>query len=105
MIQYSIPIGEMVERYKKLYSGLVYDALAELGFPDQALSLDIRPLSNSMFIAGPAYTFMGVRELEKENDEEREATFKMRDGIYKHCVIVIDSERDNQLGGHWGDLN
>jgi regulator of RNase E activity RraA len=105
MNKYSTTIEDMVKRYRKLYSGLVYDALADMGLRDQTLSLHIKPLDNKMVVAGPAYTFRGVREVEKETDEEREKMFQMRNGIYKNCVVVVDSERDNQCGGHWGDLN
>jgi regulator of RNase E activity RraA len=103
MIKYSIPLGEMVERYKKLYAALVYDVLELMGFPNQTLSLDIKPLTNNMVVAGLAYTFIGIRESEKETDEERERTFERMSGIYKNSVIVIDSEKDNQCG-HWGEL-
>jgi len=101
MIKYNIPIGEMVERYKKLYTGVIYDVLDQMGFPNQTLSLGIKPLTNDMVIAGIAYTFQGARDSEKETEEERERKLS---GNYENSVIVLNAEKDDQHG-HWGDLS
>lgn len=55
----SIPVNELVERYKRLSSPVVYDILDTMGYPNQALSADIRTLDPQMVVAGPAFTIDG----------------------------------------------
>ena len=65
MVVYNMPIPKMIQRYKMLYSALVYDVLEEMGYPDQTLSLSIRPLDRNMVLAGTAFTMVGTREAKK----------------------------------------
>ena len=55
----SIPLPELIRRYEQLSSAVAYDILDTMGYPDQALSSDIAPLSADMVVAGPAFTFDG----------------------------------------------
>ncbi len=50
---------ELVERYKKLYTGAVSDTLDELGLRFQALPHYIMPVKLDMVVAGPAFTGQG----------------------------------------------
>ena len=43
----------------KLYTGAVADILDDMGYHNQCLPSDIRPLSETMKVAGPAYTVLG----------------------------------------------
>jgi hypothetical protein len=42
------------ERFKKLYTGLVYDACEHLGMKGRALDSGMYPLVHTMQVAGPA---------------------------------------------------
>jgi regulator of RNase E activity RraA len=54
-----IALPELIERYERLSTPVVYDILDTMGYPDQALSADIKPLVRDMVLAGPAHTFEG----------------------------------------------
>lgn len=103
MVVYNMPIPKMIQRYKMLYSALVYDVLEEMGYPDQTLSLSIRPLDRNMVLAGTAFTMVGTREAKKDNDEVRGIVFSMLERIYENSVIVINAE-GNTITGNWGEL-
>ena len=83
----------------------VYDTLDTMGYLNQCLSLKIRPLNDNMIIAGPAFTILGTTEPlygeEFKNPEFDD--FAMFDKIYEGCVIVINAEKDDQIG-HWGEI-
>jgi 4-hydroxy-4-methyl-2-oxoglutarate aldolase len=65
----AIPAAEMeqiCERYKKLYTGLIFDVLEQMGLPNQALSHTIMPLALDMKLAGPAFTMKGTTTAVKD---------------------------------------
>ena len=49
----------LADRLEKCYSGAVYDVLRAMGYPNQTLSKEIRPLDISSKLAGPVYTVSG----------------------------------------------
>ena len=53
------PVEELVARFKKLYTGIVADAMDKLGMRDRLLPQYLRPLKPDMVIAGPAFTGCG----------------------------------------------
>jgi regulator of RNase E activity RraA len=57
---------EICARYKRLYAGLVFDILEHFGYPNQALSHHIAPISPEMKLAGPAFTFKGCTTAVKD---------------------------------------
>jgi regulator of RNase E activity RraA len=57
---------EICNRYQRLYAGLVFDILEHLGYPNQALSHEIAPISPEMKLAGPAFTFKGTTTAVKD---------------------------------------
>ena len=102
-LPYKIPVAEMAERYRRLYSASIYDILDEKGYGNQAVSLAIKPLTNDMVVTGPAFTLMGTRNPREETDELVRKDFRRFEEIYEHSVVVIDGEGDDQTG-HWGEL-
>jgi 4-hydroxy-4-methyl-2-oxoglutarate aldolase len=58
--------AEICARYKRLYAGLVFDILESLGYPNQAVSHEITPLSLDMKLAGPAFTIKGTTTAVKD---------------------------------------
>lgn len=55
-IENYLEIENIIKRYKKLYTGLVYDVLEELGYPNHAAANDIKPINNEMQLVRPAFT-------------------------------------------------
>jgi regulator of RNase E activity RraA len=54
---YGAPLAELIERYRRLETALVYDVLDTMGLPNQQLSLAIQPLDASMVLCGAAFTW------------------------------------------------
>ncbi len=84
-----IPMLEMCARYKRLYAGLVFDVLEHLGYPNQALSHEIRPISPEMKLAGPAFTFKGATTAIKDETWRYRRLNAIKEMKYP-CVEVRD---------------
>ena len=98
----------MAARFKAIPSSTVYDTLEGMGYPNQCLALEIRPLRPEMRIAGVAFTVRGGREPRNHHDEPEMMLPKFHDwGMYKSlspgCVIVMNSESERNCG-HFGEM-
>lgn len=62
-------MNALAERLGKLYTGVVYDTLSDLGQPDRALPPAIRALVPGPVLAGPVWTMTGVRAPTASPDE------------------------------------
>ena len=62
-------MSTLTERLGKLYTGVVYDTLSDLGQPDRALPPAIRALVPGPVLAGPVWTMTGVRAPTASPDE------------------------------------
>ena len=91
------------ERYKRLYTGLVYDILDEMGLPNQALATDLGPLRPDMVVAGPAFTIQGINDPVGE-PELRERRIKLFKAMRYPCVDVRDCGFDFRVA-HYGEMN
>lgn len=87
-------------RYKRLYSALVFDTLEELGYPDQALSHQIKPISPAMKVAGPAFTVRGSNSPKRE---KKETGLRVIESLWPGCVCVLDTGGDT-VAAHWGEI-
>ena len=96
-----IAVEELCQRYRKLYTGAIYDILEDKGLPNQLLSLDIKPLKLDMKVAGPAYTVKGVRRPTAEAWSGKPVD--LLGGITPDCVVVYDPGNEHR-SGHWGEL-
>ncbi len=88
----SIPVLDMEQicsRYRKLYAGLVFDVLEELGFPNQVLSHEIMPLALDMKLAGPAFTIKGATAAEKDESLRFRRLNSLKEMTFP-CVEVRD---------------
>jgi len=104
--EYSVPVPELIERYRKTYSGAVYDVLDEMGYPNQALAVDIKPVDNKWVIAGPAFTMKGIPE-PTGDPRLRERRIHMFDAMKETGVPIIDVRDcsfDTQVA-HYGEMN
>lgn len=85
----AVNMQEVCERYRRLYGGVVYDVLESLGYPNQVLSHELRPLSPDMKLAGPAFTMKGTMTCERD-----EAGRHRRIGMVKQMAAPCIEVRD-----------
>lgn len=91
------------ERYKRLYTGLVYDILDEMDLPNQALATDLRPLRPDMVVAGPAFTIQGIND-PLGDPQLRERRIQLFKAMTHPCVDVRDCAFDFRVA-HYGEMN
>lgn len=103
---FDLPVPELIERYKKLYTGAVYDALDERGFPHQALASDIKPIQQDMVLAGPAFTIKGVPDPVGDEELRQRRIHLFEDMRDLNCPVidVRDCSFDTQVA-HYGEMN
>jgi 4-hydroxy-4-methyl-2-oxoglutarate aldolase len=77
------------ERYKKLYTAVVFDVLEGMGYSNQALSHDLVALAPGMKLAGPAFTVKGSLSAERDS-EARERRMRMISSMGNPCIEVRD---------------
>lgn len=96
-------ILEICDRYRALYTGVVYDVLEKLGHPYQVLASDLRPLRPEMVISGPAFTIKGISDPTGDPDllEKRIKLFKE---MTHPCIDVRDCGFDMRAA-HYGEMN
>jgi len=76
-------------RYRRLYSGLIFDVLEQMGLPNQVLSHDITPLTLDMKLAGPAFTMKGSTTAVKDQAWRYKRLTAIKEMTYP-CVEVRD---------------
>ena len=96
---------DLRERYLKSYSADIYDVMDKMGYGNQCLSLDIKPLRDDMKVCGPAFTIYGTQEPRygEELPSPEFDNFAQFTRFYEGCVVVINAERDSCCG-HWGEM-
>lgn len=103
---YDLPVIELIDRYKQLYSGAVYDTLDHLGYPHQALAPDLKPVRDTMTLAGPAFTIKGVPD--PVGDEAlRNRRIHLFNDMRALGIPLIDTRDcsfDTQVA-HYGEMN
>lgn len=97
----AVKMEELIARYGKLSTPVVYDILDKMGYPNQALSADLRPLDNDMTMAGPAYTIKGSDTV-LGAPKPAVTSFQMFRELSKGCVIVMDTGH-HRMSGPWGE--
>lgn len=106
MLVKNIPgMEETRERYLKSYSADIYDVMDKMGYGNQCMSLQIKPLHNDMKVCGPAFTIYGAQEPRFDADfpNPKFDGYAQFHHFYKGCVIVINAEKDSNCG-HWGEM-
>src|SRR3954453_3824326 len=87
---------------KKLYTGVICDTLDQLGYRNQAMNENIRPLSNDYVFAGRAKTIHAVDVFHITDDcyeKEIDAVDSIRPG-----EIVVAGTNESRNNGLWGEL-
>lgn len=102
----SIPVEKLIERFKRLYSGVVSDAIDKVGFRYQLLPHHLRPLRDDMVVIGPAFTGYGKpihgKATQEQIDNDHRLRFDMLESIKKYNVSVWSvggAENCAQWGG------
>jgi regulator of RNase E activity RraA len=93
-----IPPSELVARYDRLSTPLVYDILDRLGLPNQALDCQVRPLDPGMRVVGPAFTVHG----EEDRADDGAAGYRMFRAIAPGSVLVM-ATNGHRVAGPWGE--
>jgi regulator of RNase E activity RraA len=102
-----IPITEMAERFDKIATATIFDAMDHIGLSNQVLDLDIHSIRDDMHVAGAAFTVKGERDCRTG----AEAQSKAMEGrnliaeVYPGCVIVVDPGMAREGGfGFFGEM-
>lgn len=96
-------MDDIVRRYLKFYSGLVYDQLDERGLGHMVLANDIRPIIAEAKIAGPAFTVEG-RLSTDSGPGHNQVQLEMFEKFDPLSIQVIDAGGDT-TSAHFGGLN
>jgi len=96
-----IPLPEICERYKRLYTPAVADILDSQGLWHQIMDNDLKGLTLEMIVAGPAFTVFGMSERSEDRSIRKGPLVVDRLGAYQ--VAVFETSGDTKTG-HWGEL-
>lgn len=89
----------------KSRSADIYDTMDIMGWPNQCIDINIKPLRTDMKAVGPAFTIWGMREplFGEELPRPDFDNWALFDKFYPGCVIVMNAEKDDVVG-HWGEM-
>ncbi len=93
-------IADWVERLSRLYTPVVADVLDRLGYRDQCLRADIRPLVEGFTVAGAARTVLTTSASETVPAEPYKGEMAAVDAL-RHGDVMVVSTCD---GSFWGEL-
>ena len=94
----SVAASDLIARYEKLSTPMIYDILDRMGLQNQALCAEIKPLSPTMKVAGPAFTIQG----EEDRTDDGQAGYRMFREIVPGSVLVMASN-GHRVSGPWGE--
>jgi regulator of RNase E activity RraA len=100
-VEFPVPVGEVCDRFEKLYSGAINDVLREFLFMDQALPAAIIPLREEMKVAGIAFTIKSAAD--PRVGGEMETRSKMLNQIQENSLCVWDTSGD-RVSAQWGEV-
>jgi 4-hydroxy-4-methyl-2-oxoglutarate aldolase len=92
---------DTIRRFEVLASATVYDVLDKMGYSNQALSAEIRPLTRGYHLAGVAFTVRGSSAASYDGRRGSAMSYEMFRSIRGGDVIVFDTG-GHRLGGPWG---
>jgi len=99
---YPISIGEMRQRYLKVFTGAVNDVLRfKYKLHASALPAEFMPLREDMVLAGQAFTIKGGPDVTTEGEFEMRA--QMLEALHDDSVVVWDCSGD-RITAHWGEV-
>jgi len=87
---------------EKLYTGVISDTLDDLGYRDQVMREDIRPINEDWVVVGSAKTILAADVYhihENPYDKEISALDSIKPG-----EVVVGSVNNSKQNGLWGEL-
>lgn len=93
-------LAEWVERLSRLYTPVVADVLDRLGYRNQCLRAEIRPLADGFTLAGVARTVLTIPAQEIAPAEPYKGEMAAVDAL-RHGDVMVVSTCD---GSFWGEL-
>jgi regulator of RNase E activity RraA len=104
--QYTIPVPTLIERFRRLYSGALYDVMDHMDLQYQALAPDIKPVRADMIIAGPAFTIKGIPDPVGDEGLRERRIHLFNDMKALGCPVIDtrDCSFDTQVA-HYGEMN
>lgn len=87
---------------EKLYTGVICDTLDDLGYREQAMTENIRPLQPGVVIVGRAKTILAA-DVYHVHENPYDLEIKAMDSIKQDEVVVACTNRSPQ-NGIWGEL-
>lgn len=99
-----IDIDNLLKRYKKLYLPAVTDVLDKMGYTNQWLGKNIKPIGPVVTIAGEALTVKYAHSLFNTAEDSIEGDTTMLEEIRNNNVIVVDNG-GNEMTGLWGGMS
>ncbi|MCF8567323.1 RraA family protein [Alicyclobacillus tolerans] len=87
---------------QKLYTGVICDTLDQLGFRNQAMREDIRPMDQAVTLVGTAKTMLAV-DVYQTMKNPYDTEIKAIDSIQPDEVVVVATNRSTR-NGPWGEL-
>jgi 4-hydroxy-4-methyl-2-oxoglutarate aldolase len=94
---------EISERYSKLYTGLIYDAMEHFGLPGRALASGIYPLLHTMKVAGPAFTVHCISTPSRD-EKIHNIRLGMMQSMTEGCIQIRDTQSDISCG-QFGEIS
>jgi regulator of RNase E activity RraA len=91
------------DRYKILYSGIVYDACEHFGLRGRALESGIYPLVHTMKLAGPAFTVHGI-STPSLNEDVHNIRLGMLKSMTPGCIQIRDVQNNTNCG-QFGEIS
>jgi len=99
-----IDIDNLLKRYKKLYLPAVTDVLDKMGYTNQWLGKNLKPIGPVVTIAGEALTVKYAHSLSNSIEDSIEGDTTMLEKIRNNNVIVVDNG-GNEMTGLWGGMS
>jgi regulator of RNase E activity RraA len=93
--------ASIAERFKRLYTPAVCDALDGYELRHQFVHHTIRPLDHRLMVAGPAFTIVGMSN--STRDHSKRMGPRVIDSFVPHVVACYDTMGDEETGV-WGEL-
>ena len=95
-------VNQIRERFLRLYTALIYDAMEEKGLPGRCMDSGVYPLVYGMKIAGPAFT---TRRLSTPatDDYTHNIRLALMKSMCEGCIYVSDVQ-GNRNCGQFGEI-
>ena len=90
-------------RLQALYSSIIHDVLRAMGYVDRVLPYDIRPLTDGLVAAGPAFTVSGRRDASITDDDSLLAWTEFLSEAPGGSMVVLEANDDSY--SHMGELS